>query len=179
MLDSAPRPHNVDAVARACDFTLEEMVELQLHRAGGGNPALTFLRTLVSSKEGERSIEDLRTCFEVKEISQALNVLNKFCDLKQISNLNETQLNQLATKLQLPANVPLPDWKHVADHFNMHKLIPNCQQAVKENHSYSPTSYLVQFLSTKGYTIGKFLEVLRKVGNKQAVKLVEQQARTA
>ncbi|XP_057300560.1 uncharacterized protein LOC130633797 isoform X2 [Hydractinia symbiolongicarpus] len=178
-LDSALPPCNVDAVARACDFTLEEMVQLQLHRAGGGSPALTFLRTLVLSEEGERSIEDLKECFKAKKIPKAaLNVLKTFSDVDHICNLTEDQLDQLAQKLQFQPYVSLPDWKDVADYFNMHRLIPNCQQAVKQNNSYSPTFYLVQLLSTRGCTIGKFLEVLRKV-NKQAVEMVEQQAKTA
>lgn len=176
IMNNSASKSGIIKVASQFSLSKEEMVNLSLNAAGGGKPALTFLNELSVRKSSE-SINILITCCkEVPALKGAVTVLESLDpSIKTIGDLLPMHLDDLADKLQRDGSSKLPDYKYVAEEFNMQEHIPTYEASVRTENSYCPTRYLIQVLATRLYTVGEFLTALKKVKNVKAYNEVLEQ----
>ncbi|XP_057300667.1 uncharacterized protein LOC130635255 isoform X2 [Hydractinia symbiolongicarpus] len=135
-------PYKSGIIQVACQFSLskEEMVNLSLNAAGGGKPALTFLNELSVQKSSESIYRLITCCKEVPALTGAVTVLESLDpSIKTIGDLLPMHLDDLADKLQREGSSKLPDYKYIAEEFNMQEHIPMYEASVRTENSYCPT----------------------------------------
>ena len=177
LLNAAPDPYGIKTVAIYCNLSRQELTELEMNAAGGGHVIGTFLNVFVLQK-GDLPTERLLGCFEAYEMERAKKVLQEILvrkTVKYIEDLTPLDLDVLARALIVSAYSPLPDWKTVAEYFEMQDQIPSIKSAIRVGNQFDRTWYLINVLQARNWTIGPFLEVVRNVGNVRAVFEIERQ----
>ena len=159
---------NVIDVARHCNLSADEIIKLEQHAAGGGNPALSFYETL-ATENYEDSLSDLCDCLKELRIMKAANVLKDYEAGKKIGDIMPLDLDKLSTTSTVGTKCKANNWRHVAQHYK--KDPDRFETAIRQGYSYSRTNALFKIIGSKylkEINIGKFLDCVSGAGNKEA-----------
>ena len=162
-------------VAIHCKFTDQELVALEQHRAGGGNPAAAFYETLKVENCGEK-VSTLRNCFEKLKLTKAVEVLKDCEPCEILGDISPLHIDKLSQETTFSIRVQSKNWKHVAQHFN--KDLARFAPAIRQGHSFSPTEEFFRIIGRKylnDINIGLFLDCVITAKNNEAKNEIKDQ----
>ncbi|XP_057300668.1 uncharacterized protein LOC130635281 [Hydractinia symbiolongicarpus] len=168
---------DVMTVAKYLNLSSLEIKDLESHNSGGGRPALSFFETLKIKKFEEYMIK-LKTCFKENKMVKAGRIISHYNDLDALDDLTPLDIDKLANVTTVCNETTAPDWKCVAEFFEMADEIPAFKSKISIANSYSPTLALFQLIATKYFkeiNIGIFYESVKNAGNQIAAKEIEDQ----
>ena len=178
ILDDKMSANNFVALATRIGFKDGDITQLKLCYAGGGSPALTFLRVLCV----EKASTEVSTLIRILEMDRmpddAAALLTDYRN-DVLGVVPPDVLQQLSTKLTQKevGHVHTKDWTIVAAHFKFSQSeIDAISSAVRQNAIYSPTEQLFRMFRTQkpDYRLVELSEDFGMIKNEVAKQKLDQ-----
>ncbi|XP_065056920.1 uncharacterized protein LOC135685077 isoform X25 [Rhopilema esculentum] len=151
------------------------IITLRSCQAGGGQPALNFIRHLFSSHPSENVGDFKQKLMEIGR-ENVIQFINEVTDDKLLSSLSFDKLSMLSGKLEF-SQKSVKYWKHLAPKYNLSKVdIAGIESTKVEYQHYSPTEALIQalYMRKPEYKVSEFIKVLEDLKFNKVVDIIKE-----